>query len=235
LSYCVNCGVELAKSEAKCPLCETPVQNPADPEQGHGKKPYPETLEFPKARVKKRLIALLVALILLIPIAVCIFADAQQGGGLSWSLVVAGGELLLFMIVFGPFLFRVWRPVLCTLLDGAGILLFLFLLSRLSEGDWFWTLGLPIATAGTALTALLAGIVLGRKRFGILFKVGSALIAAGVFCVFIEFMLTRYLDAVSFTGWSIYVLIPCVLTGIVAMILNFSAAAKDQIKRRFFV
>ena len=28
MSYCVNCGVKLAKSEKKCPLCNTPVINP---------------------------------------------------------------------------------------------------------------------------------------------------------------------------------------------------------------
>ena len=28
MSYCVNCGVELAPSEKNCPLCGTPVINP---------------------------------------------------------------------------------------------------------------------------------------------------------------------------------------------------------------
>ncbi len=28
MSYCVNCGVELQKSEPRCPLCGTEVVNP---------------------------------------------------------------------------------------------------------------------------------------------------------------------------------------------------------------
>ena len=28
MSYCVNCGVELQKSEPRCPLCGTEVINP---------------------------------------------------------------------------------------------------------------------------------------------------------------------------------------------------------------
>ena len=28
MSYCVNCGVKLASSERKCPLCNTVVYNP---------------------------------------------------------------------------------------------------------------------------------------------------------------------------------------------------------------
>ena len=31
MSYCVNCGVELDKDAAKCPLCQTPVVNPVCP------------------------------------------------------------------------------------------------------------------------------------------------------------------------------------------------------------
>ena len=31
MSYCVNCGVELADSERRCPLCHTEVHNPRQP------------------------------------------------------------------------------------------------------------------------------------------------------------------------------------------------------------
>ena len=31
MSYCVHCGVQLAPSEARCPLCQTPVVDPAAP------------------------------------------------------------------------------------------------------------------------------------------------------------------------------------------------------------
>ena len=31
MSYCVNCGVELAPSEKRCPLCGVEVVNPAKP------------------------------------------------------------------------------------------------------------------------------------------------------------------------------------------------------------
>ena len=31
MSYCVNCGVELEKSEKRCPLCGVEGINPAQP------------------------------------------------------------------------------------------------------------------------------------------------------------------------------------------------------------
>ena len=38
--YCIKCGVELADSEKKCPLCGTVVYHP-DIKQGEAKTPYP--------------------------------------------------------------------------------------------------------------------------------------------------------------------------------------------------
>ena len=41
MSYCVHCGVELADSEKRCPLCHTRVVDPASPDAGQGRPPYP--------------------------------------------------------------------------------------------------------------------------------------------------------------------------------------------------
>ena len=43
MSYCVNCGVELARCEKKCPLCGVEAVNPASPAG-------PEGEAFPQAQ-----------------------------------------------------------------------------------------------------------------------------------------------------------------------------------------
>ena len=46
--YCVKCGVELADSERKCPLCLTPVYMPGisdDPERPYPKFDKPDPTE----------------------------------------------------------------------------------------------------------------------------------------------------------------------------------------------
>ena len=47
MSYCVNCGVELEKSEKKCPLCGVEVINPKEPPQDKEprQRPYPNRIE----------------------------------------------------------------------------------------------------------------------------------------------------------------------------------------------
>ena len=39
MSYCVNCGVELAASERRCPLCGVEVINPREPFDENGERP----------------------------------------------------------------------------------------------------------------------------------------------------------------------------------------------------
>ena len=45
MAYCPNCGVELAPSEARCPLCGAPAPQPP----GAG-KPYPPAANAPEER-----------------------------------------------------------------------------------------------------------------------------------------------------------------------------------------
>ena len=65
MAYCPNCGVELAPSEARCPLCGAPAPQPP----GAG-KPYPPAANAPEERHaprKRRTFALACAILLLIP------------------------------------------------------------------------------------------------------------------------------------------------------------------------
>ncbi len=41
MSYCVHCGVKLAPSEARCPLCQTPVVDPVTPYDPSVPKEFP--------------------------------------------------------------------------------------------------------------------------------------------------------------------------------------------------
>ena len=45
MSYCVECGVELARDLKKCPLCDTPVLNPRQPAPEAAENPYPDAIE----------------------------------------------------------------------------------------------------------------------------------------------------------------------------------------------
>ena len=57
MSYCVNCGVELEKSEKKCPLCGVEVINPAQPPEDKEprQRPYPNRREELSMNINKQI------------------------------------------------------------------------------------------------------------------------------------------------------------------------------------
>ena len=64
MSYCVNCGVELEKSEKCCPLCGVEVHNPLDPYDPQAPRPYPQRVERLIRRKDRRYFLLLASLFL---------------------------------------------------------------------------------------------------------------------------------------------------------------------------
>ncbi|MEG1385319.1 MAG: hypothetical protein RSD08_08485, partial [Oscillospiraceae bacterium] len=75
MSYCVNCGVELAESEKRCPLCNTEVINPSKPEHRVREYPYPKRVETLSRQIDKRFLVWIAGMIMLIPTIVTLFCD----------------------------------------------------------------------------------------------------------------------------------------------------------------
>lgn len=236
MSYCVNCGVELADSHAQCPLCGTSVVNPAaKAAPGSGEAPYPPAQPRVSPRFKSGLAALLSALILLIPVGLCLFNDFNDDGRISWSLLVAGGEVLLFILVFGPFLFPRYRPLLSAIVDGVSVTGYLLLIAFVTDGDWFLCFALPLAALATLFTCIFVLIVARKGHVGFFVKVGSFLLLCGAYAIALEWCVAAYFDTVRFTGWSVYASVPCVIVGVVSFILHGSPAVKEELRRRFFI
>ena len=106
MSYCVHCGVELAPSEARCPLCQTPVVDPA--------APYDPTLprEFPIRSREQRLeinpltTLSLAAVLLAVPALICLLIDLLANGRLIWSLYPIGAFGMIFLGIIPPVALR---------------------------------------------------------------------------------------------------------------------------------
>ena len=69
MPYCVHCGVELDATATFCPLCHTPVLDPAQPPDTVSPKPFPAQ-RGEVAPVAKQELALLVTA-MLASVAVC--------------------------------------------------------------------------------------------------------------------------------------------------------------------
>ena len=126
MSYCVNCGVELAPSEKRCPLCGVEVVNPAKPWTEPEALPYSDNAERIR-RIDRRYLAGLISLVLLIPAIVCMFCDILDGR-LSWSLLVTGALLNVFVIFLVPMMLHRPSALLLIALDTVSTSAYLLLI-----------------------------------------------------------------------------------------------------------
>ncbi len=234
MSYCVNCGVALSDSEKYCPLCSVEVQNPKAPWQEPTERPYPRYLETLVHRIDRRYFATLAGLILMIPILITILLDILDGNGVSWSAYIVGAMALLFIFIVFPFYFKRYHTVTFLSVNCAAILLYLLFIERMNGGQWFVGIGLPVTVAASIGIIILAMLFTKKQDMTILKKSASVLFALGLFVLVVEIII-RLNEHEQFTlRWAFYALIPCVILGVAAMILEHRKNLKEEIRRRLF-
>ena len=234
MSYCVHCGVELAASEKECPLCQTEVINPRSPWEPPVRTPYPRRFEAMSAQIDRRFFATIAGVLLLIPLLITVFCDLATGGGVSWSLYVAGGLTLGFIWFLFPFFFKKYAPVSFSVVNCAASILYLALVNHLMGGNWFFSRGLPIALAASLLLVVQVFIFSQKKQTGLLPVLAWALLCVGLFVVAVDLIL-KNAEGIPFTpSWSVYAFVPCILLSIVASVLERRKDLKERIRRRLF-
>ncbi|MEZ4627492.1 MAG: hypothetical protein R2912_05215 [Eubacteriales bacterium] len=212
MSYCVNCGVELQKSEPRCPLCGTEVINPNEIQEEKPLRPYPSHVEHLDKKVDQRYIASFISLLLLIPLFTVMLANIFVSKQLTWSYYVLGGELVLFTVFLLPMIARIPK-VLYALIDAIAVGILLLLIQVMAQGNWDWLLllGLPI-TGLTALMCWFFSIMAAPKfKVPILVRFSMALCCIGLLVVAIEFFIGLYMHQIQWPTWSLYVLFPCLV------------------------
>lgn len=235
MSYCVNCGVELDRSEQRCPLCGVEAVNPAEPFDRTAPRPYPARIERINVRVNRRYTALFISLLLLIPVFVTVFSDALTSGGISWSAYVVGGALVLFTWLLLPMLLQRPNPYLCVLCDGLAALLFLLLIELITKKSWFLRLGLPLALLATGYALLITFLCDEKRTMELFLRVAAALTGAGFAVVGVECAVRLYREAFTWPHWSLYALFPCLVLSAVLLVLNRRERFKSELKRRFYI
>ena len=92
--YCIKCGVELADSEKKCPLCGTVVFNP-ELSRPDGEPQYPRMPAAQPEKVNHSGIMFVVTMLFLLPIVTTLLCDWQINGKIVWSGYAVGAVILL--------------------------------------------------------------------------------------------------------------------------------------------
>ena len=108
--YCIKCGVKMADTEPKCPLCGTAVCHPDF--IGIEATPLYPTHRVPKTHSNSKVLSGALIILFLIPLLVCLVADWQANGRLDWFGYVAGAAIVVYVALILPLWFRKPNPVI---------------------------------------------------------------------------------------------------------------------------
>lgn len=230
MSYCVHCGVELDPTASACPLCATPVQDPAQPVDHRSPRPFP-TQRGEVKPVSRREAALLITVLLASVSVACGVLNLFLRAGHIWSLYLIGAAVMLWLWFVPPLLDRKLHLVPRLFLDVGAVAIYVFFIALANHGfRWYLGLALPLILAGGAVVLLLALAVRGRS---ILTTVTLTIGGVGVFCLVIELFVDRWLNRAWEPGWSLVVAAVCVALIVPLVIIRRTPSLREETRRRF--
>ena len=230
--YCISCGVKLADTEQKCPLCGVEVFHPMLQRQP-ADSPYPAN-QYPAQEVSPWGLRLIIAVVFFLPLLTVLLCDLPLNGQITWSGYVIGALILLYVSVVLPFWFRKPNPVIFVPISFAAAGLYLLYINYATAGNWFLSLAFPVTGfCGIVLTTI---VTLNRYvRRGRLYVYGGSVTAIGLFFPVLELLLHITFDGIYFIGWSFYPMAALVLFGCLLIFLGICRPARELMERKFFL
>lgn len=230
--YCVNCGVRLADTEVKCPLCGVDAWHP-EQKPGSGESLYPPD-RYPEPQVSPKVVHIIVTTMFLLPFFITALCDLQLTGRITWSGYVMGALIVTYVMLVLPFWFKNANPVIFVPCNFLAIGLYLLYISLVTGGGWFLSFAFPV-TGGIGIIVTTVVALLRYIRRGRFYVFGGALVALGAFSPVVELLLCVTFEGMRFVGWSLYPLVGLVLFGGMMFFLAGSARAKETVKQKFFI
>ncbi len=228
--YCIKCGVKLADSEKKCPLCETTVYHP-DIDIPEGEPLFPKG-KMPDAKTGSKALNGAVIILFLIPLIVCVFADIKLNGIFGWSGFVAGALFVGYVTFALPHWFTNPNPVIFTPISFTAATLYLLYINLVTYGNWFLSFAFPVSGGLCLITTAVVTLFHYLKK-GKLYITGGAFMMLGAFMLLIEFLMVKTFK-INFIGWSFYPLIVLILIGALLIYIAISPSARETLERKLF-
>jgi len=217
MGLCSNCGVEVDEGLSRCPLCGQPLGPPVA--TGEASLDPPQTrVADPSAQSKKAVRRWLLEAVTLLAATggIVVFAtDFAYRMELSWSPYPLAAIAFLWVSAVVA-LTTSRRRLLWLALQTMALLFFLYAIDALAPGrPWLLQLALPAALLAVVLLALT---VVAARRAPPLPAIALALLAAGLYLLGMELLLSRFASRRLYPGWSL-VAFGCLLP--VALVLLF--------------
>ena len=228
--YCIKCGVKLADTEKKCPLCNTVVCHP-EFKQTAERPLYPSN-KMPKSNSGSKALNGAVIILFLIPLLVCFFADLSPDGKLEWFGYVAGALMVVYVAFALPLWFKKPNPVIFVPCNFVATGFYLLYINLATSGNWFLNFALPVVSGLCLITCTVVTLLYYLRR-GRLYIFGGAFMALGAFMLLIEFLI-GITFGLRFIGWSIYPLVVLILFGGLLIYFAINSAARETMERKLF-
>ena len=230
MSYCVQCGVKLAKSEKKCPLCKTIVCNPNVSEDNY-RSTYSDKIEKFN-HINYKFLAKLSVIVLIVLGAVSVICDLLITKRISWSIYVICS--VLYLSCHLSFLLKK-HIMLPMLIELVGIEYFMFVIAYLNNGLlWYKYLVMPFIII-LWLYICLCILFVKKKTKSLLRRIVVCLMFSSIALIVIEMLIDLYLRNQIYLTWSIYAMFPITIISILILILSFNKKLLEEIKQRIFI
>ncbi len=234
MSYCVNCGVELADYIKKCPLCKTEVLNPNVPYNIEAETPYPKISTNDRKSVSKKSVLSLIAILFMLPTIITLLIDISTTGDVTWSGFVISSILMVYTFISVSMISKEINIAIAELLDITAVILFLMYVNYYTGGNWFITFALPLIGIIT-LFMLFITVIVRFTRISPLSVISLVLIFSGVITMVLEILIdSNFLDNISLS-WSMYPFTSLAIIGMALFYIDKNISLKRKLSKKFFI
>lgn len=229
--YCIQCGVKLADTEKRCPLCGTVPFHPNIPRE-QGTPLYPPD-RYPRQQVSRKGVLGVVTILLMIPMLITLICDLGINARITWSGYVIGALGLGYVAAVLPLWFRRPNPAIFVPCDFLAVGAYVLYIDLSLKGGWFLGFAFPVIGYLGLLVSTVV-ILIRYTRRGALYIYGGALMALGAFLPLMELLMVITFRLPGFIGWSLYPLVALVLLGGALIFLAICRPARESAQRKLF-
>lgn len=237
MEYCKNCGVELEENMDICPLCRESTRDTYESEKISSEKDIDTKEMYPKfdrlsAKQRHKFFWELSGLILIAEILITALIDFIINKDFTWSKYsITVSLVILVNITLFTFLWR--RKMLLILLSFLSTSVLLILLDLYNQNiGWGIQLGIPLLFLFYFWVILLMMVTKFTKQRG-LNILAYFFLAAGLFTIGIDGIISLYQTGIFQLQWSIIV-IACIITISAILLYIHYRLNKGIYLKRFF-
>jgi len=231
MPYCSQCGVEVEEYVDVCPLCTTPIlKNNNMIEKKSLRFPDKPVIEN-KTGVLRFLVWEIVSVSLLTAFLIVVLTNIIVNFNITWAWYPMASIFMVWLVATFPLLLPK-RPLLIAIFSVTSIMLFLAFIDLIDNWafDWYYDIALPIAFMLIVVTTGVIMLCLKVKKKGINIA-AFILFGIGIIVLGLDLIICFDLKKIINLTWSLFVIIPIILTAIFLLYIHYRLLKAVDIKK----